>query len=89
MHSTQVLPLARAHLVAGRGAARGVVLEEGDDHGVDFFAEEAAQLVEPEVLVYAFGGVSQPGCGCAVEGRDGVGGDAVEGGVVEGFEVFG
>jgi hypothetical protein len=64
-------------------------LEEGDDHGVDLFAEEPAQFVQPEVLVHAFGRVGEARGGCAVDGREGVGVVAVEGGVVEGFEVFG
>ena len=89
MHSAQVLPLARAHLVACLRAAGRVVAEQRDDHGVDLFAEEPAELVQPEVLVYAFGRVGQAEGGRAVDGADGGGVGAVEGGVVEGFEVLG
>ena len=89
VHGAEVLPFARAHFGAGLGGAGWGVGEEGDDDGVGFLDQEAAELVEPDV----FGGVGGWGGKLFGDvGGEGVGGQGVGGvgmGVVQGFEVFG
>lgn len=84
----EVLPFAGAHFGArGRGAGR-VVGEEGDDDGVCFLNEEAAEFVEPDVA----GGVGRWGGeflrNVGVDGLDGVTVRRMGVVPVEGFEVF-
>lgn len=88
VHGAEVLPFRGAHLGTCGGGAGGIVGEEGDDDGVCFLDQEAAEFVEPEGFVDAIGGLGEPEGDGAVD-RDGVcGAEGVGKEVVEGFKVF-
>lgn len=65
VNGAQELPLGRAHLGTGRGAARGRVEQEAHDEGVASGDEESAELVEPDGAIDGGGGCGKLHCGVA------------------------
>ena len=86
--STEVLPFGGAHFGAGLLRAWWTVREQRDDYGVHFLREEAAELVQPQRLVYILRRRRQLLCNFSIHRRDGVGTNGMCKEVVQSFEML-
>lgn len=50
MNGAQILPLTRAHLRTRRRTAWWIIREQIDDDGVGLLYQEAAKLIQPDIL---------------------------------------